>query len=141
MAKKTTIFLNTVDGLTRKTSQTFDENNKMIENTAVTMSNSQQQKLEKLQNNIIDNGITDGFINSSDKAYQDYKDATDILREMNSEYSKSANLSDEQISQWKEQIALVEMLGKEVQDLIEARKQKKQQEIFESDKKKKLSNC
>lgn len=135
----TITILEEIDGLSKQIFQTFDENDDKIERTTVTMSNSQKEKLDRLQKKLIDNGITNGLISDQDKEYQDYQAASDALNNMTDAYSKMDSLTDEQIAKWKQQIALVQQLGGQVEALIQQRKLANDTKIFESDRSKKLS--
>ena len=135
----TITILEEIDGLSKQIFQTFDENDKKIERTTVTMSNSQKMKLDNLQKKLIDNGITNGLISDKDADYQAYQQAFDALNNMTDAYSKMDNLSDKQIEDWKKQIKLVQQLGGQVETLIKQRKTANDAKIFESDRSKKLS--
>lgn len=135
----TITILEEIDGLSKQIFQTFDENDDKIERTTVTMSNSQKEKLDRLQKKLIDNGITNGLISDQDKEYQDYQAASDALNNMTDAYSKMDSLTDEQIEKWKQQITLVQQLGGQVEALIKQRKSINDTKIFESDRSKKLS--
>lgn len=135
----TITILEEIDGLSKQIFQTFDENDKKIERTTVTMSNSQKEKLDRLQKQLIDNGVTNGLISDKDQTYNDYQKASDALDNMTSAYSQMDSLSNEQIAKWKQQIALVQQLGGQVEALIKQRKLANDTKIFESDRTKKLS--
>lgn len=135
----TITILEEIDGLSKQIFQTFDENDDKIERTTVTMSNSQKEKLDRLQKKLIDNGITNGVISDQDKEYQNYQAASDALNNMTDAYSKMDSLTDEQIEKWKQQITLVQQLGGQVEALIKQRKSINDTKIFESDRSKKLS--
>lgn len=117
----TITILEEIDGLSKKIFQTFDENDKMIERTTVTMSNNQKTKLDNLRKKLIDDGIDKGLISDKDETYADYQAATDELNKMNVAYSKLDGISDEEITKWKQQIVLVQQLGDKVSDLIKQR--------------------
>ena len=119
----TITILEEIDGLTKQIFQTFDENDDKIERTTVTMSNNQKTKLEALQKKLIDTGLAKGLISDSDDVYTDYKNASDVLANMTSQYSQLDSLSDQEIANWKQQIVLVDQLGQKVADLIQDRKQ------------------
>lgn len=135
----TITILEEIDGLSKQIFQTFDENDKKIEHTTVTMSHSQKMKLDNFQKKLIDNGITNGLISDKDADYQAYQQALDALNNMTDAYSKMDNLSDKQIEDWKKQIKLVQQLGGQVETLIKQRKTANDAKIFESDRSKKLS--
>lgn len=134
----TITILEEIDGLSKQIFQTFDENDEKIERTTVTMSNSQKLKLENLQKKLIDNGLTNGLISDKDKEYKDYQAAVDALSNMTNAYSQMDNISDVEIANWKQQIALVQQLGSQVEILIKQRKAVNDQKVFESDRTKKL---
>lgn len=134
----TITILEEIDGLSKQIFQTFDENDDKIERTTVTMSNSQKNKLDNLQKKLIDNGLTNGLISDKDDEYNKYQDAVKALSDMTSKYSQLDNLSDEAIEDWKQQIALVQQLGSQVETLIKQRKAVNDQKVFESDRTKKL---
>ena len=135
----TITILEEIDGLSKQIFQTFDENDDKIERTTVTMSNSQKMKLDNLQKKLIDNGITNGLISDKDVEYTKYQQAFDALNNMTNAYSKMDNLTDEQTTKWKQQIALVQQLGGQVEALIKQRKSANDVKIFETDRGKKLS--
>ena len=118
----TITILEEIDGLTKKIFQTFDENDKMIERTTVTISNSQKTKLENLQKKLIDDGINKGLISANDEAYGKYLEEKETLKKLNDNNAGKDNLTDEEIANWKQQIALVQQLGGEVENLIQQRK-------------------
>lgn len=135
----TITILEEIDGLTKKIFQTFDENDKMIERTTVTMSNAQKTKLENLQKKLIDDGIDNGLIGDEDEAYNKYQEAAEALMLLTEQYSKQDELSDKDIANWKQQIALVQQLGDETVNLIQQRKeaQKADDAVFSKMKEKK----
>ena len=135
----TITILEEIDGLSKQIFQTFDENDDKIERTTVTMSNSQKMKLDALQKKLIDNGLSSGLISDKDQIYVDYQKASDELNNMTDAYSKLDDISDDQISKWKQQIALVQQLGSQLTDLINQKKLESDKKIFESDRSKKLS--
>ena len=135
----TITILEEIDGLSKQIFQTFDENDDKIERTTVTMSNSQKMKLDALQKKLIDNGLSSGLISDKDQIYVDYQKASDELNNMTDAYSKLDDVSDDQISKWKQQIALVQQLGSQLTDLIKQNKLESDKKIFESDRSKKLS--
>lgn len=135
----TITILEEIDGLSKQIFQTFDENDKKIERTTVTMSNSQKEKLDRLQRQLIDNGVTNGLISDKDQVYNDYQKASDALDNMTSAYSQMDSLSDEQIAKWKQQIVLVQQLGGQVEALVKQRGKDNEAKIFKSDRTKKLS--
>lgn len=135
----TITILEEIDGLSKQIFQTFDENDKKIERTTVTMSNSQKLKLDNLQKKLIENGLTNDLISDKDGVYNDYQKALDALNNMTDTYSKLDNVSDSQVAQWKQQIALVQQLGGQVEALVKQRKLANDQKVFESDRDKKLS--
>lgn len=135
----TITILEEIDGLSKQIFQTFDENDDKIERTTVTMSNSQKMKLDALQKKLIDNGLSSGLISDKDQIYVDYQKASDELNNMTDAYSKLDDVSDDQISKWKQQIALVQQLGSQLTDLIKQKKLESDKKIFESDRSKKLS--
>lgn len=135
----TITILEEIDGLSKQIFQTFDENDDKIERTTVTMSNSQKMKLDALQKKLIDNGLSSGLISDKDQIYVDYQKASDELNNMTDAYSKLDDVSDDQISKWKQQIALVQQLGSQLTDLINQKKLESDKKIFESDRSKKLS--
>lgn len=135
----TITILEEIDGLSKQIFQTFDENDDKIERTTVTMSNSQKMKLDALQKKLIDNGLSSGLISDKDQIYADYQKASDELNNMTDAYSKLDDVSDDQISKWKQQIALVQQLGSQLTDLINQKKLESDKKIFESDRSKKLS--
>lgn len=135
----TITILEEIDGLSKQIFQTFDENDDKIERTTVTMSNSQKMKLDALQKKLIDNGLSSGLISDKDQIYVDYQKASDELNNMTDAYSKLDDISDDQITKWKQQIALVQQLGSQVTDLINQKKLEGDKKIFESDRSKKLS--
>lgn len=135
----TITILEEIDGLSKQIFQTFDENDKKIERTTVTMSNSQKEKLDRLQRQLIDNGVTNGLISDQDQVYNDYQKASDALDNMTSTYSQMDSLSDEQIEKWKQQIVLVQQLGGQVEALVKQRGKDNEAKIFKSDRTKKLS--
>ena len=134
----TITILEEIDGLSKQIFQTFDENDDKIERTTVTMSNSQKMKLDALQKKL-DNGLSSGLISDKDQIYVDYQKASDELNNMTDAYSKLDDVSDDQISKWKQQIALVQQLGSQLTDLIKQKKLESDKKIFESDRSKKLS--
>lgn len=134
----TITILEEIDGLSKQIFQTFDENDDKIERTTVTMSNSQKMKLDALQKKLID-GLSSGLISDKDQIYVDYQKASDELNNMTDAYSKLDDVSDDQISKWKQQIALVQQLGSQLTDLIKQKKLESDKKIFESDRSKKLS--
>lgn len=135
----TITILEEIDGLSKQIFQTFDENDDKIERTTVTMSNSQKMKLDALQKKLIDNGLSSSLISDKDQIYVDYQKASDELNNMTDAYSKLDDISDDQISKWKQQIALVQQLGSQLTDLINQKKLESDKKIFESDRSKKLS--
>jgi TP901 family phage tail tape measure protein len=135
----TITILEEIDGLSKQIFQTFDENDDKIERTTVTMSNSQKMKLDALQKKLIDNGLSSGLISDKDQIYVDYQKASDELNNMTDAYSKLDDISDDQITKWKQQITLVQQLGSQVTDLINQKKLESDKKIFESDRSKKLS--
>lgn len=135
----TITILEEIDGLSKQIFQTFDENDDKIERTTVTMPNSQKMKLDALQKKLIDNGLSSGLISDKDQIYVDYQKASDELNNMTDAYSKLDDVSDDQISKWKQQIALVQQLGSQLTDLIKQKKLESDKKIFESDRSKKLS--
>lgn len=135
----TITILEEIDGLSKQIFQTFDETDKKIERTTVTMSNSQKMKLDNLQKKLIENGLANDLINDKDSVYNDYQNASDALNNMTVTYSKLDDISEDQINQWKQQIALVQQLGSQVETLIKQRKLANDQKVFESDRSKKLS--
>ena len=135
----TITILEEIDGLSKQIFQTFDENDDKIKRTTVTMSNSQKMKLDALQKKIIDNVLSSGLIGDKDQIYVDYQKASDELNNMTDAYSKLDDVSDDQISKWKQQIALVQQLGSQLTDLINQKKLESDKKIFESDRSKKLS--
>lgn len=135
----TITILEEIDGLSKQIFQTFDENDAKIERTTVTMSNSQKMKLDNLQKKLIENGVANDLISDKDSIYNDYQNASDALSNMTIAYSKLDDISEDQINQWKQQIALVQQLGAQVEALIKQRKLTNDQKVFESDKSKKLS--
>lgn len=137
--KYTITILEEIDGLSKRIFQTFDENDDKIERTTVTMSNNQKTKLDNLQKKLIETGLSDGLISDTDGVYKDYQDAADALSNMINTYSQLDNISDVEIANWKQQIALVQQLGGQVEDLIKQRKLANDQKIFESDRGKKLN--
>lgn len=137
--KYTITILEEIDGLSKRIFQTFDENDDKIERTTVTMSNNQKTKLDNLQKKLIETGLSDGLISDTDGVYKDYQDAADVLSNMTNTYSQLDNISDVEIANWKQQIALVQQLGGQVEDLIKQRKSANDQKVFESDRGKKLN--
>ena len=135
----TITILEEIDGLSKQIFRTFDENDDKIERTTATMSNSQKMKLDALQKKLIDNGLSSGLISDKDQIYVDYQKASDELNNMADAYSKLDDISDDQISKWKQQIALVQQLGSQLTDLINQKKLESDKKIFESDRSKKLS--
>lgn len=135
----TITILEEIDGLSKQIFQTFDENDDKIERTTVTMSNSQKMKLDALQKKLIEDGVSNGLISDKNQIYVDYQKASDELSNMADAYSKLDDVSDDQISKWKQQIALVQQLGSQLTDLIKQNKLESDKKIFESDRSKKLS--
>lgn len=135
----TITILEEIDGLSKQIFQTFDENDDKIERTTVTMSNNQKTKLDNLQKKLIETGLSDGLISDTDGVYKDYQDAANALSNMTNTYSQLDNISDVEIANWKQQIALVQQLGGQVEDLIKQRKLANDQKVFESDRGKKLN--
>ena len=135
----TITILEEIDGLSKQIFQTFDENDDKIERTTVTMSNSQKMKLDALQKKLIEDGVSNGLISDKNQIYVDYQKASDELSNMADAYSKLDDVSDDQISKWKQQIALVQQLGSQLTDLINQKKLESDKKIFESDRSKKLS--
>lgn len=135
----TITILEEIDGLSKQIFQTFDENDDKIERTTVTMSNSQKMKLDALQKKLIEDGVSNGLVSDKNQIYVDYQKASDELSNMTDAYSKLDDVSDDQISKWKQQIALVQQLGSQLTDLIKQNKLESGKNIFESDRSKKLS--
>ena len=136
--KYTISVLEEIDGLSKTISQTFDENDALIERTTVRMSNAQQLKLENLKK-VIDAGVVAQNVGQEDSIYKQYQKASDELDKLNAQYRTQSNLSDDEILSWNQQIKLVQQLGSEVERLIMRRKSADISDVFKSNRSKKLS--
>lgn len=112
-----------IGGLMQTTFQTFDEEQKQMSRTTITLQNSIAAAIAKTNQEI--EAQKAGFNNAT--LLDQYTDAYAELVRLNGEYVGRSDLTDAQIAGWNQQIELVQRLGNEVATTMKQQQRMKDQ--------------
>lgn len=121
--------LEKIGGLTRQVTQIFDENDRLLDETAMVMSNRALAKVEQLRAM----SASQDRVRQDETAYTRFDTELQTLDRLTAEFSAIDQLSDEQIAQWGTQIKLVQDLGANLLKLVELRQKLGSQDDMPTD--------